>query len=97
MFGEKQMSTIKINQLNQNSSEFTSLNDRETAEVVGGYYYGGYSSYSNYYNYSSKFAKSKQANFNETNQVALGGGKHTSNGNSNSTSQGNSSFIDQSF
>ena len=90
------MSTIKINQLNQNSSEFTSLNDRETAEVVGGYYYGGYSSYFST-NISKKFASVKQENANFTSQAALGGGRFSSNGNSNSTSQGNSSFIDQSF
>ena len=90
------MSTIQINQLNQNSSEFTSLNDRETAEVVGGNYYGGYSSYYSYYSSkSNKNAVVKQANFNSTQQAALGGGRFSSNGNSNSTYQFNDATIVQ--
>ena len=98
LIGEPQMSTIKITQLNQNTSELNTLNDRETAEVVGGYYYGSYS-YSSYVstNISEKLASVKQENVNFNSQAALGGGKFSSNGNSNSTSQGNSLSIDQRY
>ncbi|MDJ0571994.1 MAG: hypothetical protein QNJ53_23515 [Pleurocapsa sp. MO_192.B19] len=83
------MSKIQIAALNRNASEFNALNDQETAEVVGGY--GGY--YSEYY--SSKLAAVQQANFNETNQAALGGGYYDGASNYNSTYQNNFVSISQ--
>jgi hypothetical protein len=58
------MSKIQIAELNVTASEFTALNDSQTADVVGGYGYGGY---------SSKWADVWQNNSNYTTQVAFGG------------------------
>jgi hypothetical protein len=81
------MSKIQIAQLNETASEFTALNDSETADVVGGYgYYGGY--------YSDKYANVYQNNSNETTQVAFGGYYGDINQN-NSTNQSNSANIYQ--
>ena len=85
------MSKIQFNQLN--SPELEVLSTEATAEVVGGYS-GGYSSYySNYY--SSKFASVQQGNFNQNNQVAIGGGAFSNTSNFNSTNQNNNVNISQ--
>ena len=92
------MSKIQFNQLNQNASEFTALNNDETAEVVGGYYgyYGSYFSYSDSYSVDIKEAFVNQNNLNSNSQFALGGGKkYSSNGNNNGTSQNNNANISQ--
>ena len=88
------MSKIKLSQID--NSELEVLNDKATAEVVGGYhgYWGGY--YSSYYsNYSNKFAAVQQGNVNSNNQVAFGGGAFSNTSNSNGTSQNNSVNISQ--
>ena len=91
------MSKIQFNELNQNASELEVLNNEETAEVVGGYYgyyRPSYSYYSSTY-ISEKFANVSQENVNFNSQAALGGGKFSSNGNSNGTSQNNNANISQ--
>ena len=88
------MSKIQIDELNLNASEFNTLSQDETAEVVGGYWY--YPSYSySYYSYSDNdFAVVQQANYNSTQQVSFGG-KYGNTGNSNGTSQSNYAYISQ--
>ena len=87
------MSKIQFNELN--ASELEVLSTEATAEVVGGYYYGGY--YSSYYSkYTSyKTAVVNQANFNSNSQAALGGGKYSNTSNFNSTNQNNNANIYQ--
>ena len=85
------MSKIQLSQLN--TSELEVLNNEATVEVVGGYYGGYYSSY--YSDYSSKFAAVQQGNFNENNQVAIGGGAFSNTSNFNSTNQNNNATISQ--
>ena len=89
------MSKIQFNQLNQNASELEVLNSEETAEVVGGYYYGYYPSYSySSYSYSDNDSASVGQNNNSyVQQTALGGYGLTVN--ENTTSQGNSANIYQ--
>ena len=92
------MSKIQFNELNQNASEFTTLNNEEIAEVVGGHYgyYGSYFSYSESLSVDIKEAFVNQNNFNSNSQFALGGGKkYTSNGNNNGTGQNNNANISQ--
>ena len=86
------MSKIQFNELN--TSELEVLSNEATSEVVGGYYGPSYY-YSTYYSYSSKFAGISQTNFNDNDQAALGGGKYSSNGNSNGTNQNNSANVYQ--
>ena len=88
------MSKIQIDELNLNASEFNTLSQDETAEVVGGYWY--YPSYSTYISFSSDddIAAVKQGNFNSTQQAALGG-FFGNTGNSNGTGQGNTVIISQ--
>ena len=90
------MSKIQFNQLNQNASELEVLNSEETAEVVGGYYYGGYGGYS--YSYSDYYSDNDSASVGQNNnsyvqQTALGGFGDTVN--QNYTGQGNSVNIYQ--
>ena len=86
------MSKIQFNELN--NSELEVLNAEATAEVVGGYY-SFYASYSSSINISEKVAFVNQDNTNFNSQIAFGGGKFSSNGNSNSTNQGNNLNINQ--
>ena len=86
------MSKIQFNELN--TSELEVLSNEATSEVVGGYYGGYYSEYISIYN-SYKTAAISQTNFNDNDQAALGGGKFSSNGNSNGTSQNNSANVYQ--
>jgi len=81
------MSKIQINELN--NSELEVLNAEATTEVVG-----GFSLYRSKY-YSKKSVSLEQVNLNENTQVAFGGGKFSSTGNSNYTSQYNSAYISQ--
>ena len=89
------MSKIQFNQLNQNASELEVLNAEETAEVVGGYWYGGYSY--DYYSYSyssdNDIANVNQGNNSYVQQTALGGFGDTVN--QNTTVQSNSVNISQ--
>jgi hypothetical protein len=75
------MSKIQISELNVTASEFTALNDRETADVVGG---RGF-----------KFAKIYQNNDNSTLQLAFGGGKNSPIYQYNETDQSNSAKVYQ--
>lgn len=78
------MSKIQITELNKNTSEFNTLNDQETAEVVGGY--------------RDKYAYIYQDNYNNTYQLAFGGyGYYSSANNSNYTDQYNSAYVDQRY
>ena len=93
------MSKIQFNELNQNASEFNTLNKEELAEVVGGsyyysYYYPGYSYsyYSSYYS-DDDYASVNQGNNSYVQQTALGGYGLTVN--ENSTYQNNSANIFQ--
>lgn len=69
------MSKIQIEELSSNASEFTTLNNQETSEVVGGYSYRySYPGFSfnlrNYY--SAKVAVVGQSNLNSNAQITLG-------------------------
>jgi len=81
------MSKIQINELN--NSELEVLNAEATTEVVG-----GFKLYRSTY-YSKKSVSLLQANENYNTQVAFGGGKFSSTGNSNGTSQSNYASISQ--
>ena len=84
------MSKIQFNQLN--TPELEVLSAEATAEVVGGYS----SFYSRYVSrFSSKVAGIQQVNFNQNNQVALGGGAFSNTSNFNSTNQSNNANINQ--
>ncbi|BAZ43773.1 hypothetical protein NIES4102_07750 [Chondrocystis sp. NIES-4102] len=83
------MSKIQINNLN--NSELEVLNAEATTEVVGGFWYGYGYGYKKVY----KSATLTQVNQNSNLQVALGGGKYSSTGNSNSTYQSNYGSISQ--
>ena len=90
------MSKIQFNQLNQNASELEVLNSEETAEVVGGYYYGYYPSYSySSYSYSDNDSASVGQNNNSYVQQTALGGFYGDTVNSNYTNQGNSANISQ--
>jgi hypothetical protein len=69
------MSKIQINELSSNASEFITLNNRETSEVLGGYsYHYSYPGFSLNFRsyYSAKVAVLGQSNSNSNTQIALG-------------------------
>ena len=88
------MSKIQFNELN--TSELEVLNNEATAEVVGGYGWGGYySKHVSKYSFSEKFAAVQQSNYNSNAQAALGGGKYSNTSNYNNTNQNNNANIYQ--